>query len=239
MIRILYRTIKSAFRALGFEIARRNVMEEDGFAWLQKQNIKTVLDIGSNAGGFSQMIRHLLPEARIYSFEPLKDCYEQLQANMKNAPNFTAFNFALGNETGSMRIRRSEFSPSSSLLEMTELHKHAFPFTTGEASEEIALRRLDEVALDLQLEDDILIKVDVQGYEDQVIAGGRKTISGAKLLIVETSFQHLYRGQPLFAEIFDLLRSMGFAYHGSVGQLHNPLDGCVLQADSIFMKASK
>jgi len=76
---------------------------------------------------------------------------------------------------------------------MGGLHKRAFPFTSKDALEKIAVKRLDDMARDLDLTENILIKIDVQGFEDRVIAGGLKTIQMAKLLIVETSFESLYR----------------------------------------------
>jgi methyltransferase FkbM-like protein len=135
-------------------------------------------------------------------------------------------------------MRRNEFAPSSSLLPMTEAHKKAFPFTVQESCETVEVRRLDEIAGDLWLQDNILVKIDVQGYEDKVILGGERLIARAKLIVVEVSFQTLYEGQPLFDEIYRALTSKGFAYSGNLHQLKSPLDGSVLQADAIFLRES-
>jgi Methyltransferase FkbM domain len=90
---------------------------------------------------------------------------------------------------------------------------------------------------DLDLAENILIKIDVQGFEDRVIAGGLKTIQMAKLLIVETSFESLYDDQPLFDTIYEMLKRMGLTYHGNFNQFLNPIDGNILQADGIFIKS--
>lgn len=91
------------------------------------------------------------PEAAIYSFEPLRECYEQLLKNMGHVPKFRAFNFALGSEAAETKIHKAEFTPSSSILRMRELHKQAFPFTTQASPEKIAIKRLDDVTGDLEL----------------------------------------------------------------------------------------
>jgi FkbM family methyltransferase len=242
---------KKILRAAGFELRRVNheqaqaapykfvPAEEDKFNWLKNLNIRTVLDIGANTGQFAADIHQILPEAAIYSFEPLRDCYAQLVESMKDVPKFKAFDFALGHEASEIEMHRSEFSPSSSILPMGELHKQAFPFTSGEVLERITVKRLDDMAANLKLVDNILVKIDVQGFEDRVIAGGPNTIQRAKVLIVETSFERLYEGQPLFDTIYETLKRMGFAYHGNFIQLLNPVDGSVLQADGIFMKANE
>ena len=243
---------KRLLHAAGFELKRVDYdpkqaaqpykfapSEEDKFNWLKNLNIRTVLDIGANTGQFAADIHAILPEAMIYSFEPLKDCCQTLVDNMKHVRNFRAFDFALGEEASQIEMHRSEFSPSSSILPMGEMHKQAFPFTSGEVLEKITVKRLDDVAGDLKLVDNLLIKIDVQGFEDRVIRGGRQTIQRATVLIVETSFRRLYDGQPLFDTIYDMLREMGFAYSGNFMQLLNPVDGSVLQADGIFMKANE
>jgi hypothetical protein len=119
---------------------------------------------------------------------------------------------------------------------MAETHKQAFPFTAKECGESIEVRRLDDVFQDLKIKDNILLKMDVQGYEDEVIKGGEGVISRSRLLIVETSFRLLYEGQPLFGRIYEALVQRGFNYIGSWEQLVSPLDGAVLQADALFLR---
>jgi FkbM family methyltransferase len=206
--------------------------------WLLNSNIKTVFDVGANTGQFARAIHEVLPKAFIYSFEPLPDCSMQLQKTMANIENFRAFNAALGERNGEEVFYRSEWSPSSSLLPMKQLHKQNFPFTAGESRETVKVRRLDDCARELTIDNEILIKLDVQGAEDKVIAGGEELIRRAKVLIVETSMDSLYEKQPLFADIFKLLQDLGFRYKGALTQAFSPLDGSVLYADSIFIRGA-
>lgn len=232
MLKIAKKVIKKSFNMLGLDIRK---IERNKFVWLNDLNIKTVFDIGGNIGQFARMIHNILPAASIYSFEPLEDCYKQLQSNMRDASNFKAFNFALGDKDTEMDIYRNEYSPSSSLLKMGKLHKQAFPYTNKEGIEKIKVKRLDDIIHDLKVEDNILIKIDVQGYEDRVILGGKKLFAKAKVLIVETSFQILYESGPLFDTIYEILKQKGFKYMGNLGQIKNPINGSVLQSDSIFI----
>ena len=239
-------TSKSLLRAAGFELRRVHPNSEEDFDptakkifnWLKQLNIRTVLDIGANTGQFAAQIHKTLPDAMIYAFEPLKDCHEQLIERMKNASKFKAFQFALGNEALEIDMHRSTYSPSSSIRPMSPLHEKAFPYTKGAVSERITVKRLDDIAEGLTLAKNLLVKIDVQGFEDQVFAGGAHTIQKAKALIVETSFESLYEGQPLFDEIYAIAKRMGFVHHGNLSQLLSPVDGSVLQADGIFIKAN-
>jgi len=212
--------------------------EEDKFKWIQNMNIKTVIDVGAHAGESALQFHQIFPNAKIYSFEPLHDCFVKLNAAMKDVPNFKSFNLALGDKEGTLDIHRSEWSQSSSLLKMGDLHKEAYPFSSGEILETVQISTLDNVAREWDLDDNVLLKIDVQGYEHKVIMGSRNILNKVKVIIIETSFHELYEGQPLFAVIYELLNRLGFVYSGSWGEMKSPLDGAPLQQDSIFIRKS-
>lgn len=234
MLTAVKKLTKSLFRLCGLDI--RRIAPFEPYDWLKGRNIRTVFDIGANVGQFACQIHRVLPDAMLYSFEPLEDCYNQLLKKMGHLARFRAFNFALGDTNGQGEIYHNDFTPSSSLLPMEELHKRAFPYTKHARLEKIEVRRLDDVVSDLEVSENVLVKIDVQGFEDKVILGGEKTLSRASVLIVETSFEPLYKDQPLFDTIYDLLRQRGFAYMGTDHIIRNPTDGSILQCDSVFCK---
>jgi FkbM family methyltransferase len=240
------RSIRWGLHRLGYDVVPHPVSREtpasvpaartpEVAGWLSSLGIRTVLDIGAHQGEFAKLIRTVLPAARIVSFEPLPDCFAVLEDNMRGAPYFAAFNVALGDDDGVTALYRSEYSPSSSLLSMAERHKSAFPNSAGSTEERVRVRRLDDLAASLALEQEILVKIDVQGYEHKVLAGAAKVLAQALLVIVETSFETLYHEQELFDGIYPLLRRHGVRYIGSFAQLHHPVDGQVLHQDSMFL----
>ena len=97
--------------------------------WLTEAGISTIFDIGANVGQFAKLIHEVLPKAMIYSFEPLEDCYEELKKRMQKVDNFEAFDVALSDTNGELEFHRNEYSPSSSVLPMADLHKQIFPYT--------------------------------------------------------------------------------------------------------------
>jgi FkbM family methyltransferase len=204
--------------------------------WIQSFNIATVLDIGASVGDFAYSVRPVFPQAQIYSFEPLPNCYETMLKHLHNMPKFKAFNLGLGDKTGELTFYQSNHQPSSSFLPMTEAHKQAFPTTAHSQPVTVKIERLDSLAQQLKLIAPILVKIDVQGYEGQVLRGGEQTIKAAKAVIVETSFEPLYQNQPLFADVYQLFNQWGFTYMGALGQIYHPGDGRPLQEDSLFIK---
>ena len=236
MLESMKMLVKTPFRLCGLDIKRYRPQEpERVYGWLMRRDISTVIDIGANTGQFAKQIHKIIPTATIFSFEPIEACYDKLVRNMSEVPKFYAFNYAIGDADTDMEMHVNDYTPSSSLLPMADLHVKAFPHTSKEHRKKVKVRRLDKVVRELQCDGNLLIKMDVQGYEDRVIRGGQSVISRAKVLIVETSFQCLYVGQPLFKGIYDILVKMGFTYVGALTQLRSRLDGSVLQADSIFV----
>jgi FkbM family methyltransferase len=204
--------------------------------WLKAYNIGTFIDIGAYVGEYVDFAQRFFPGTLIYAFEPLADGYAILQQKASQIPELKVFNYALGNQNTTQLMYKSSYAPSSSLLKMASLHKTAFPHTAGEQMETVTVRRLDDICQDLLLRPNIFVKIDTQGYEDQVIAGGKEVLSRATLIQIETSFDILYEGQALFDEIYSQLYSLGFAFRGVKNQICSPSDGSILQAHAYFIK---
>ena len=145
----LKRLLKIPFNILGFDVVRLNPPQ--AHRWLRDLNIRTVLDIGANDGRFARKIHAILPSAAILSFEPLRIPFLMMQHNMMRVANFRAFQFALGDDTTEAEIQCNEYTPSSSLLPMTDLHREAFPGTSVTRPERIQIKRLDDVVKDMEI----------------------------------------------------------------------------------------
>lgn len=204
--------------------------------WFQKIGIQTVLDVGSYVGSFAYAIRHILPQARIYSFEPLQDNYAQLVKNLSPFGNFQAFNTAIGEHAGQLQFYRSDFSPSSSALEMGELHRQAFPQSAHSSSLSVPVARLDDYLEKMNLTPPVFLKIDVQGFEDAVLRGAGQVLKQVDFLEIEVSYQPLYSDQVLFDGIHHMLAEAGFHFAGNLDSMLSPLDGSILQSDALFIK---
>jgi FkbM family methyltransferase len=210
---------------------------ELGRPWMQSHGIRTIIDVGANEGQFAAMARRLFPASRILSFEPIATCYQKLRQDMAGDPLFEAFPYALGDEEGVASFHQNEFSPSSSMLPMKDSHRQAFPFTSHDRVTQIDVRRMDDVlAGRADVVSPVLLKLDVQGFEARVLAGGRATLARCKLVLVELSLESLYEGEPLAHEMISLLASAGYRVAGIADCLRRPSDQRPLQMDAIFVR---
>lgn len=203
------------------------------FERLSKYKIDTVLDIGANVGQFLWEYRKILPNANFHSFEPLPSAFAKLKKNYENTKNISIYNVWLGRDKSIITMNECDYDPSSSMLEMSEIHKKAYPHTKGLKKTEVKVETLDSFWIK---SNNMLIKIDTQWYEDQIIAWGMDTIKGAKICILETSFYPLYIGQPLFSNIYDIMIGLWFVYYWWLEQWLDPKDGKLLFQDSVFIK---
>ena len=225
----------------GYRISRHPSLARDiaagKYRWLQDLKIATILDIGANVGQFAGMIRAIVPGAMIYSFEPLEECFRDLNARAPSLKPMKCLQYALGREDGVVTMHRNDFSASSSFLPLARGHREAFPFAQHTTDIRVPVRSLDSLAADLTLKPPILMKADIQGYELNMLDGAPNTLSLVEVLILETSFVELYEGQPLFHDLYEYLHVRGFSYAGSLEQILDPKSGAVLQGDLVFRRA--
>lgn len=205
------------------------------FAWLQEYQFRSIVDVGANEGQFAEKILAAFPSAEIYCFEPLPEVYTKLKSNLGSQPNAHFYNYAIGASNAEMNMQRNEYSPSSSLLEMLDLHKDNFDFAIKSETAKIQMRTLDSFFAE-PLAGSVLLKIDVQGYEISVLQAGESVLQQAKAVIIETCFYPLYKNQPLFEDIYRYLTSKGFRYVGNIEQMESPKNHQILFADSVFIR---
>jgi FkbM family methyltransferase len=238
--------IRKLFQQFGYDIVRykpafvRNQAEGIGFGedleWLKDFAFKSIIDIGANEGQFSDKMRRLFPSATIHAFEPLPGVFARLNNNFAQDAQFISYNTGLGEQPGHLEFWENDYSPSSSFLDLANSHKQHFEDATESKKVSVTVDRLDNIFLNKKLDSPLLIKIDVQGFEDKVIRGGTNTLRQADMIICELSFIELYKGQPLFHDIYESLKLLGFNYAGSIEQLRSPGKNQILQADGIFIK---
>ncbi len=246
--KIIRPAIRKILQQFGYDIIKTNPVFTKGnlnkklllkeYAWLIEYDFKTIIDIGANEGQFTEKMRILFPDATIIAFEPIPETFQRLQFNFSNDSRIKLLNYGLGNTTGVTSFNLNNITDSSSFLEMNELHLNHFQKATPKETIKVYIEKLDDVLIDHEIKYPLLVKIDVQGFEKEVILGGMNTIRKANAVISELSFKTLYNNQPLFDDIYKLLIQAGFSYAGNLEQLHSPDNNLILQADGFFTKQS-
>ena len=208
------------------------------WTWLrQTYSIKTVIDVGANDGKFARFLARNFNAEETYVFEPLTSYIPALESQSSSIPNLKIFNVALSDYQGNERFYQNSYSPSSSLLRVSDIHKKEFPHTAGETETIVKVSRLDDLVNKENLKQDIFIKIDAQGVEEKVIKGGEKVFSLAKCVLVEMSFVLMFEKQPLFEEVHLLLVDLGYRFAGIKNQIISS-EGQPLFAHCLYLRSS-
>ncbi len=220
-------------------LVRELIEISDQRKWYRTWDFKTILDVGGYIGAYAYAVGLFLPDAKIISFEPLAENYQILLKNLSGHPGFRAINKAVGEKSGETAFWKSSFSPSSSVLKMGDLHRKSFPRSSTQVEVTVSMTTLDDMTPLLELEPPVLLKIDVQGYENHVILGAERFLKEVDVIVTEVSYQPLYEGQALFQRINHMLEERGFSYAGSFTRLLSPRDGSILQSDAVFSRARR
>lgn len=137
-----------------------------------------IVDVGANVGQFSNAAKLFFPDARVVSFEPDPDTYADLQINTLKLKGVELYNIGLGDRDGVLTFYRHELSVMSSFSQAGDMARHR-------GNMELPVRRLDAVlAYDDRPE---LLKIDVEGFEREVLSGAWEIVSRSRYILIELS----------------------------------------------------
>ena len=137
--------------------------EKPEYTFPTNLNTKCIFDIGGNFGLLSVILSITFPEAKIYSFEPVKENYDILRKNIEHYPNVTAYNFGLGESSELRTIKTSDDETDHggfSLYENGLVKNHR--------EQTVLIRSINEVIDEIQCSPD-MIKIDTEGAEYDVL----------------------------------------------------------------------
>ena len=169
-----------------------------------------VYDIGAYKGAWSEMCHTIFAPRRILLFEPQVDFQQQARARQPKDANWQVVPVALGDseETQSLHVTQNR-SASSMLAPLVDGVPQEWGTGTL-ARQEVQVAPLDRLVAQADLPPPDLIKIDVQGFEGRVIAGGKTIIAKAQRMVIEVSLRAIYKGQPLLPEILQTVSELGF-----------------------------
>lgn len=219
---------------LGRRCLRRGVAGDPAhMAVLARLAPTLVIDVGANRGQFA-LATLTTTAAAVVCFEPLAGPRRSIEDLLVPTGRVSTRPVALGATAGTADIHVTHADDSSSLLAPTALQVATFPGSRETATETVTVSTLDAefAAGAVEIGADTLLKIDVQGYELQVLRGATAVLAQVRWVLVEVSFADLYDGQCTPGEIIEHLAAAGLRLTGVVDVLR--AGGQVVQADLLF-----
>ena len=196
-----------------------------------------LVDVGANKGQFSLAFRRANPSAPIFAFEPLPTAAAVYRNVFGADPGVRLFELALGPAETAATLHVSGRDDSSSLLPIGSLQMAVFPGTEEVATSTVRVARLASLLGYEQLAAPALLKIDVQGFELEVLRGSDELLDRFSVVYCECSFIPLYESQALAHQVIAYLARRGFALSGFCNPAFAP-DGSTIQADFVFERAA-
>ncbi|MBI2270807.1 MAG: FkbM family methyltransferase [Bacteroidetes bacterium] len=199
--------------------------------------IDTLLDVGANEGQYAMAMKKWGYSNKIVSFEPVEAVYKKLSANTREGNNWEAINIALGDKDGEEYINVSQNTVSSSLLEMLPAHVKQEAGSAYITKEKITVRKLDSIFNTYSKPgSSVYLKLDVQGFEKNVIEGASDSLKNIKLIQLEMAIVPLYKGELLLADMINYMNGKGFVLYNLIPGFNNFETGQQFQTDGIFVR---
>ncbi len=173
------------------------------------KNINTLIDVGSNKGQFVLLCIKFFPNLLIYSFEPIKEALIKQKNLLSFKNNIYFYNTGIGNKNKIINFFITNRADSSSFLTINKSKNYNKNYYVKE-KRKIKIQKLDQILNNKKLIKPVLIKIDVQGFELEVLKGSKKILPNIDYLLLEVSKNQMYNKQAIELEIINFLKNEKF-----------------------------
>ena len=241
-LHLLLVRLKKLFFVLRYPRLMKALMQDQLFATVEHEMVigtrfVTIVDVGANKGQFALACRVLSPTSNIISFEPLPNAADNFEKFFHDDQKVKLYRSAIGPFKGQELMHISARDDSSSILPMGEGQTTFFPGTQEVGTANVEIGPLDSFVRPPDVVSPALLKIDVQGYEYEVLMGCESLIQNFDQVYCECSFVELYTGQKLADSVIDWLAKKGFRLSGVYNVAYDQ-DGKAIQADFLFDRSA-
>jgi FkbM family methyltransferase len=174
-----------------------------------------ILDIGGGIGASVNLYNKFFPGNRIIVFEPILENYNAIISKFRDFPNIEVYNLAAGNENSKEQINVANRITSSSILPLA-----ADPESTFYNEKSLGKNRIESIEI-VRLDDFLakihdktgIMKIDVQGYEMNVLKGAELVLKGTNIVVLEVTNHNVYAGSPKYFDIDTFMRDHDFTLY--------------------------
>lgn len=242
---MILKSLAKAFQIISDKEAFKGLVSKRKFSYASfkinrvlKKNIPelaTIIDAGANQGQFALMALQFFPKANIYSFEPVPETFDILKRNLSDKAQVTAYNIALGSSEGHIKFYKHNYSHISSALTIDKTNNN--PKYDGSVYKEISVpvTTLDNISQEIAIKGPVLLKLDVQGFEKEVIKGAAASLAVIDYILIEMPFFSLYDSQPLFGELNQMLNDLGYEIYLPMDANYGA-DNKIIEIDFLYRK---
>lgn len=192
------------------------------FEQLELSDHPVLVDAGANVGYVSMAFSNNFDNSSVYALEPAQRIYKVLKKNVSGFKNIKPFCLGLGNSNNKVDLyvdkKESAFSSVKHIL--------SNEFDT----EKIQIKTLDMFCQEQKIEKIDILKIDVEGYELEVLTGAKNTLKKVKYLHIEANTKDY-----LFSDLCRTISACGVNYNLKfIRNFSNVSDSLFRDGDILF-----
>lgn len=202
-----------------------------------RANLRTVCDVGANRGDWTAAILKLAQPELVVAFEPIPEVFSELNARFSGRANVRCVRAAVGSSKSEVAFNVENQSELSSIRPLGDKGRKIHSAFVSPQKISVPLVTLDDELA--SLDEVSLLKLDVQGYENEVIRGAKETLKKCQCLMTEVLYERdYYAGALPFLELARLIEDTSPLRLSCVSEPVLTPDGLASWADAFFVKPS-
>lgn len=196
-------------------------------------NCNIVLDIGSNIGEWSMSVKKIFPQAIFYLIDPIIEMKEYLEEFCRKQPGSKYFLVGIGSKNEKVFLTTFGETYEGSTMMFGDVPA----FKNQNKQREVDVVTIDSLLQNSLIQVPDIVKIDVQGFELEVLKGADCLFGKTELFIIEVSLFKFNDHTPEIAQIIKFMSAENYVIYDIPGYLRRPFDGALAQIDICFVKS--
>jgi FkbM family methyltransferase len=192
-----------------------------------------ILDVGGGTATTASLFSKAFPKHKLYIFEPIPTNFKEIEQSKYRTEKWQLVNKAVGSKIGETEMHIANRITASSLL---DLNPEKVEGLYADVLREKSTLSIQITTIEHEIPKNVpvdILKMDVQGYEMEVLKGCGAVLNNIKLIVLEINNHDGFKEAPTYFEIDEFMRNNNFELYDLLPNYREA--GKLLDWDAIYV----